>query len=103
MQYQLTDQELLTIFRGQVNALNYDTCFDKGVEAAKGDKPESANPFKTGTKAHQYWADGWWDGFYQLPANQPKASPSSVKKWVKALSAAVAVGFAVVGVMELAA
>lgn len=35
-----------------------------GYECAKYDVPEAENPFAYGSKEHEQWSNGWWDGFY---------------------------------------
>lgn len=35
-----------------------------GYECAKYEVTENENPFVLGTKEHEQWSNGWWDGFY---------------------------------------
>lgn len=35
-----------------------------GFEAAKAGVAEEENPYAVLTKESEYWADGWWAGFY---------------------------------------
>lgn len=36
-----------------------------GYECAKYEVAESENPFVSGSREHEQWSNGWWDGFYE--------------------------------------
>ena len=42
-------------------------CYQAGYESALAELMETENPHAETSKAHAYWADGWWDGFYATP------------------------------------
>lgn len=39
-------------------------CYSYGYECAAADVDEESNPFRLGSKEHEQWTAGWWDGLY---------------------------------------
>lgn len=59
-------KELLPYVRLRFNISHpsLEECYAYGYECALANIEEEANPYKEGTKENEYWADGWWAGFY---------------------------------------
>lgn len=43
---------------------NLEDCYVFGYQCAQNEVNEEENPFRDGTQEHEYWAEGWWAGFY---------------------------------------
>lgn len=61
-----TDKYAESHVKLQLNASLHDVedCWRQGYEQSANEVDESANPYQAGSKAHQYWQDGWWAAFY---------------------------------------
>ena len=47
------------------NIIDIEECWHEGHRAASAEEDEFSNPYLPHTKAHQFWQDGWWAGFYE--------------------------------------
>lgn len=43
---------------------SYEECYMDGYECALSELEESVNPFKSGSREADQWAEGWWAGAY---------------------------------------
>lgn len=60
-------QNAKLIIRTQAYCCDLEDCYREGYLSAQRAQGENTNPYVTARKSleHQYWLDGWWDGFYQ--------------------------------------
>lgn len=76
----MNETHLLAMLRLQLNVMHPDVeeCYVEGYEAAIRGFDEQENPFLSGTRENNHWADGWWAGFYgEKPALALKQSSQS--------------------------
>ncbi len=60
-----------------IQSPNLDDVYLEGYEASLANLSEATNPYKQGSKLHQFWEDGWWDAFYEeTPAFMPAIDKS---------------------------
>lgn len=62
----MSENEILPHLKLRMNIQHpdFEDCYLDGYDSALNDMTEEANPFPIGSNEHQYWVDGWWDGFY---------------------------------------
>lgn len=62
----MSDTELLPHVKLHFNVKHptIEESYAYGYECAKYEVPENENPFVFGSKEHEQWSNGWWDGFY---------------------------------------
>jgi len=74
----MNDEQILPHIRLKLALDNPDwqECYAEGYEMARAEVPESENPYEADSSEHEFWQDGWWDGFYgeapkfEITANQ---------------------------------
>ena len=67
------DQAALNlVLHQQLATASLEACWMEGYYYGQQGADESLNPFKHDSVEHQYYSDGWWDGFYQEEALFPE-------------------------------
>jgi hypothetical protein len=67
------DQAALNlVLHQQLATASLEACWMEGYYYGQQGSDESSNPFKHDSVEHQYYSDGWWDGFYNEEALFPE-------------------------------
>lgn len=107
----MSDTELLPHVKLHFNVKHptIEESYVYGYECAKYEVSESENPFIFGTKEHEQWSNGWWDGFYgevplfELEPKEEKIIPANDNNYHEHKDSFVLKLFEISGVIVISA
>lgn len=70
------EKEIIPYLRLMLN-IQYpplDECWLDGYESGGAEVEDKDNPYPESSAEHEYWLEGWWEGFYQVNTSLAKTN-----------------------------